>query len=173
MLKPAASPHTQRRRVLDSGILWDFFDQVEVANFEIASDAFSSFKDLLTRHKGAVAGFLADHYQEFFDHFYRLLQSSNYVTRRQSLKVRVIVCRGLLAAELVLPQKRRLLPGWLLCTPGPLAGSLTPSHTHSSWASCSGQSVNRASYTSCRWPLRFSYPPFPPSAAGRAASGRH
>jgi len=60
---------------------------VEVANFEIASDAFSSFKDLLTRHKGAVAQFLADHYQEFFDHFYRLLQSTNYVTRRQSLKV--------------------------------------------------------------------------------------
>jgi hypothetical protein len=61
---------------------------VEVANFEIASDAFSSFKDLLTRHKAAVAAFLADHYSPFFDHFYALLQSSNYVTRRQSLKVR-------------------------------------------------------------------------------------
>lgn len=75
------------RCVLDSRILWEFFDQVEVANFEIASDAFSSFKDLLTRHKNVVAQFLADHYQAFFDHFYSLLQSSNYVTRRQSLKL--------------------------------------------------------------------------------------
>ncbi|KAI8463698.1 MAG: Mo25-like protein [Monoraphidium minutum] len=75
------------RRVLDSDILWRFFDEVEVANFEIASDAFSSFKDLLTRHKGAIARFLADHFQRFFDAFYGLLQSSNYVTRRQSLKL--------------------------------------------------------------------------------------
>ncbi|GBF91646.1 hypothetical protein Rsub_03950 [Raphidocelis subcapitata] len=73
--------------VLASPILWDFFAQVEVANFEVASDAFSSFKDLLTRHKGAVAAFLSDSYAEFFDHFYGLLQSSNYVTRRQSLKL--------------------------------------------------------------------------------------
>jgi hypothetical protein len=60
---------------------------VEVANFEVASDAFSTFKDLLTRHKAAVAAFLSDNYAEFFDAFYGLLQSSNYVTRRQSLKV--------------------------------------------------------------------------------------
>jgi hypothetical protein len=82
-----ASPHPPPSRVLDSNILLDFFDQVEVANFEIASDAFSSFKDLLTRHKAAVAQFLADHYLPFFEQFYALLQSSNYVTRRQSLKV--------------------------------------------------------------------------------------
>lgn len=68
--------------------------QVEVANFEVASDAFSTFKDLLTRHKAAVAQFLADHYQRFFDAFYSLLQSSNYVTRRQSLKVRVHAVDG-------------------------------------------------------------------------------
>ncbi len=32
------------RIVLDSVYFIDFFDQVEVANFEVASDAFSSFK---------------------------------------------------------------------------------------------------------------------------------
>jgi hypothetical protein len=66
MISSPRPPHlipAPPRRVLDSPILWDFFDQVEVANFEIASDAFSSFKDLLTRHKAAVAQFLADHYQ--------------------------------------------------------------------------------------------------------------
>lgn len=32
------------RYLLDSGIVLDFFGKVEVANFEIASDAFATFK---------------------------------------------------------------------------------------------------------------------------------
>ncbi|WIA32115.1 hypothetical protein OEZ86_002966 [Tetradesmus obliquus] len=67
--------------------LMEFFQRVEVANFEIASDAFSSFKDLLTRHKQVVAQFLQDNFTRFFDAFAALLQSNNYVTRRQSLKL--------------------------------------------------------------------------------------
>ena len=87
MLRDCLRDEAVARRALNSGVLWDFFDQVEVANFEVASDAFSTFRDLLTRHKGAVAAFLADRYQEFFDALHRLLQSANYVTRRQSLKL--------------------------------------------------------------------------------------
>lgn len=45
-------------------------------------------QDLLTRHKRVVAQYLADNYQPFFEAYNRLLKSSNYVTRRQSLKVR-------------------------------------------------------------------------------------
>jgi calcium binding protein 39 len=44
-------------------------------------------QDLLTRHKSVVAQFLADRYQPFFEAYEQLLKSSNYVTRRQSLKV--------------------------------------------------------------------------------------
>ncbi|KAJ9505535.1 hypothetical protein QJQ45_028044 [Haematococcus lacustris] len=101
-------------QVLESSIFMEFFDKVEVANFEIASDAFATFKDLLTRHKPFVAQFLQDHYNEvrhrsspgcksahacmtdcsfsvvvamqFFPAYNKLLQSGNYVTRRQSLK---------------------------------------------------------------------------------------
>lgn len=87
MLRDCIRDEAVARAALGGAILWDFFEQVEVANFEVASDAFSTFKDLLTRHKAAVAQFLSDHYTRFFEAFYRLLQSSNYVTRRQSLKV--------------------------------------------------------------------------------------
>jgi calcium binding protein 39 len=44
---------------------------------------------LLTRHKALVAEFLAEHYSDFFEAYNKLLQSDNYVTKRQSLKVRL------------------------------------------------------------------------------------
>jgi calcium binding protein 39 len=47
-------------------------------------------QDLLTRHKQVVAQFLQDNFTRFFDAFSALLQSNNYVTRRQSLKVRAV-----------------------------------------------------------------------------------
>jgi hypothetical protein len=47
----------------------------------------SPFQDLLTRHKRVVAQYLSEHYQPFFEAYNKLLRSSNYVTRRQSLKV--------------------------------------------------------------------------------------
>ncbi len=45
-------------------------------------------QDLLTRHTAPVAQFLNSNYEKFFDGYTELLQSENYVTRRQSLKVR-------------------------------------------------------------------------------------
>mmetsp|Transcript_28496 Transcript_28496/g.52448 ORF Transcript_28496/g.52448 Transcript_28496/m.52448 type:complete len:243 (-) Transcript_28496:1042-1770(-) len=64
-----------------------FFQKVEVANFEIGADAFSTFKDLLTRHKSLVSQYLQEHYVEFFQSFQNLLRSTNYVVRRQSVKL--------------------------------------------------------------------------------------
>ncbi|KAF7837204.1 calcium-binding protein 39 [Senna tora] len=64
-----------------------FFKFVELPNFDVASDAFSTFKDLLTKHGKLVSEFLADHYSEFFDLYEKILTSTNYVTRRQSLKI--------------------------------------------------------------------------------------
>ncbi|KAL6758107.1 Mo25-like protein [Haematococcus lacustris] len=87
MLKDSIRYEALARQVLESSIFMEFFDKVEVANFEIASDAFATFKDLLTRHKPFVAQFLQDHYNEFFPAYNKLLQSGNYVTRRQSLKL--------------------------------------------------------------------------------------
>lgn len=87
MLRDCIRDEAAARMVLDSPIFMKFFEKVEVANFEIASDAFSTFKDLLTRHKAAVSKFLTEGYLKFFEPYSKLLQSSNYVTRRQSLKL--------------------------------------------------------------------------------------
>ncbi|THG05456.1 hypothetical protein TEA_008158 [Camellia sinensis var. sinensis] len=64
-----------------------FFKYVELPNFDVACDAFLTFKDLLTKHEAAVSEFLTAHYDEFFEQYEKLLTSSNYVTRRQSLKL--------------------------------------------------------------------------------------
>ena len=50
-------------------------------------------QDLLTRHTPPVAQFLNSNYERFFDGYTELLQSENYVTRRQSLKVRSVELR--------------------------------------------------------------------------------
>ncbi|KAJ6904070.1 hypothetical protein NC651_021270 [Populus alba x Populus x berolinensis] len=85
--------------MLDSASFELFFKFVESPNFDVASDAFSTFKDLLTKHCTVVAEYLTAHYDEcllanlkallsqFFDLYEKLLTSSNYVTRRQSLKL--------------------------------------------------------------------------------------
>jgi calcium binding protein 39 len=73
--------------VLEGPRFQDFFDKVEVANFEVASDAFTTFKDLLTRHKPLISKFTLQHYDQFFAGYTMLLKSDNYVTRRQSLKL--------------------------------------------------------------------------------------
>lgn len=60
---------------------------MEVSTFDIASDAFSTFKELLTRHKTLSADFLESNYDKFFECYEKLLNSENYVTKRQSLKL--------------------------------------------------------------------------------------
>ncbi|CAN0093403.1 calcium-binding protein 39 [Petromyzon marinus] len=73
--------------VLCSPQLYDFFRYVEVSTFDIASDAFATFKDLLTRHKIICAEFLEENYDKVFGEYEKLLNSENYVTKRQSLKL--------------------------------------------------------------------------------------
>ncbi|KAK2394022.1 mitochondrial import inner membrane translocase subunit TIM22-4 [Trifolium repens] len=73
--------------ILESASFVLFFKYVELPNFDVASDAFSTFKDILTKHGNVVAEFLTAHYDEFFDQYETLLTSPNYVTRRQSIKL--------------------------------------------------------------------------------------
>jgi len=75
------------RSLLYSSEFFSFFTYVEVANFDIGSDAFASFKDLLTEHKQISAEFLEKNYDRVFGHYTKLLTSVNYVTRRLSLKL--------------------------------------------------------------------------------------
>jgi len=73
--------------IIKSPKFYNLFNYVELSTFDVASDAFSTFKDLLTRHKMASSKFLEDEYEKFFGCYRVLLDSENYVTKRQSLKL--------------------------------------------------------------------------------------
>ncbi|CAD6187432.1 unnamed protein product [Caenorhabditis auriculariae] len=73
--------------LLYSDAFQKFFPYVQSEIFDIASDAFSTFKDLVTKHKTLCAEYLDGHYDAFFGEYQKLLNSKNYVTRRQSLKL--------------------------------------------------------------------------------------
>lgn len=87
MLRECARYEALAKIMLHSDEFFNFFRYVEVSTFDIASDAFSTFKELLTRHKLLCAEFLEQNYDKVFSHYQHLLNSENYVTRRQSLKL--------------------------------------------------------------------------------------
>ncbi|KAM7492756.1 hypothetical protein LguiA_035677 [Lonicera macranthoides] len=65
-----------------------FFDYIQLPNFDVAADVAATFKELLTRHKSTVAEFLSKNYSWFFSEFNsKLLESENYITRRQAIKI--------------------------------------------------------------------------------------
>eukprot|EP00048_Salpingoeca_helianthica_P022516 m.18704 g.18704 ORF g.18704 m.18704 type:complete len:327 (+) comp7425_c0_seq1:71-1051(+) len=66
---------------------FSLFKAVQVSSFDMAVDAFSTFKELLTAHKILAADFLEKNYDRVFAEYDALLHSENYVTRRQSLKL--------------------------------------------------------------------------------------
>ncbi|KAL6838266.1 hypothetical protein ACP4OV_031938 [Aristida adscensionis] len=86
MLRECIKHPTLTKYILESGSFELFFEYVELPNFDIASDALNTFKDLLTRHETVVAEFLSSHYGQFFELYTKLLSSPNYVTRRQAMK---------------------------------------------------------------------------------------
>lgn len=73
--------------IIQSPEFYSLFSFVELSTFDVASDAFSTFKDLLTRHKMKSSKFLEENYDTFFTSYKVLLDSENYVTKRQSLKL--------------------------------------------------------------------------------------
>ena len=87
ILRECAEHEPLARAVLTSPEFWNFFRYVESYQFDVASDAFATFRALLTVHKELVSSFLVANYDQFFEHYNRLLQSSNFVTKRQSLKL--------------------------------------------------------------------------------------
>ncbi|KAL3577689.1 hypothetical protein D5086_019193 [Populus alba] len=73
--------------ILESASFELFFKFVELPNFDVASDAFSTFKVRVIRFKKCLLANLKALLFQFFDQYEKLLTSSNYVTRRQSLKL--------------------------------------------------------------------------------------
>jgi len=87
MLRECARHEPLAKIIVCSPEFYQFFHFVEVSTFDIASDAFSTFKELITKHKMLSAEFLEREYDRFFGAYLQLLNSENYVTRRQSLKL--------------------------------------------------------------------------------------
>ncbi|KAG6768944.1 hypothetical protein POTOM_024556 [Populus tomentosa] len=88
MLKECIRHQSVARYVLESPHVKKFFDYIQLPNFDISADAAATFKELLTRHKSTVAEFLSKNYDWFFAEFNsKLLESTNYITRRQSIKL--------------------------------------------------------------------------------------
>lgn len=87
MLRECTRHEALARIMLNHDDFYNFFKYVEVSTFDIASDAFSTFKELLTKHKMLCAEFLEANYDRVFSQYEKLLNSDNYVTRRQSLKL--------------------------------------------------------------------------------------
>eukprot|EP01128_Nolandella_sp_AFSM9_P002517 TRINITY_DN12882_c0_g1_i1.p1 TRINITY_DN12882_c0_g1~~TRINITY_DN12882_c0_g1_i1.p1 ORF type:complete len:332 (-),score=93.61 TRINITY_DN12882_c0_g1_i1:132-1127(-) len=87
MVREAIKHESLARILLREDNFYPLFDFVDMPNFDIASDSFSTFKDLLTNHKAIVAEFLEANYDRFFENYKKLLSSQNYVTKRQSLKL--------------------------------------------------------------------------------------
>jgi len=66
---------------------YKFPHYIENTTFGVSCDAYTNLKETLTRHKPMVAEFLDKNYDRFFASFKTLIASSNYVTKRQSLKL--------------------------------------------------------------------------------------
>lgn len=78
------------KALLASEQIWTFFDTyVHLPNFDVASDAFNTLRDLMTtvKNKSISSEFLYSQYDVVFSKYERLLKSENYVTRRRSLKL--------------------------------------------------------------------------------------
>ncbi|KAF9451430.1 mo25 protein [Macrolepiota fuliginosa MF-IS2] len=80
--------HEQLCKVLlYSDQFYNFPHFIETTTFGISCDAFANLKETLTRHKPMVAEYLDKNYERFFSSFTTLILSTNYVTKRQSLKL--------------------------------------------------------------------------------------
>lgn len=88
MLRECIRPQSIARIVLESEHIKKFFEYLQLPNFDIASDVFATFRELMTRHKSTVAEFLSKNYDWFFSEYNeKLLSSSNYITVRQAIKL--------------------------------------------------------------------------------------
>lgn len=87
ILRECVRHESLARLIIQSPYFWKLFAYVELPTFDVASDAFATFRDLLTRHKAIVAEFLDTNFDTFFEKYTDLLKSNNYVTKRQSLKL--------------------------------------------------------------------------------------
>ena len=89
MLREATKHEGILRLVLyDDRRIWTFFDSlVHKEDFALSSDAFSTLRQMLTENRDVASAFLFERYDAFFEKYSQLLNSENYATKRQSIKL--------------------------------------------------------------------------------------
>jgi calcium binding protein 39 len=87
ILRECARHESLAKLIISAPNFNSFYTYIEDVNFDVASDGFSTFKELITKHKTLSAEFLEKNYDSVFENYTKLLNSENYVVRRQSLKL--------------------------------------------------------------------------------------
>jgi calcium binding protein 39 len=87
MLRECAKYDFLAEAILDMEEFDLLFTYIQQPTFDLSSDAFATFKDLLTKHKQLTTAYLPRNYERIFPRLNMLLGSENYVTKRQSLKL--------------------------------------------------------------------------------------
>lgn len=73
--------------MLDAGYATRLLELAQHQIFDIASDAFSSLRELLLAHRQLAAAYLEENFKTFFAPYNKLLESADYVTKRQALRL--------------------------------------------------------------------------------------
>ncbi|CAH9107775.1 unnamed protein product [Cuscuta epithymum] len=88
MLRECIRHQIVASHILKSEHVKKFFGYMQLPEFDVAADAATTFKELMTRHKSTVTEFLSGNSNWFFTEFnFKLLGSPNYITRRQAVKL--------------------------------------------------------------------------------------
>ncbi|CAI5756439.1 unnamed protein product [Candida verbasci] len=87
ILRECIKYETINKFILYNSLFWNFFNYVQIPIFELATDAMMTLNDLLTIHRKQVSEFLNDNYDKFVTTINNLIDSENYVTKRQSVKL--------------------------------------------------------------------------------------
>lgn len=73
--------------MLEAGYATELLELTEHQVFDISSDAFCSLRQLLLTHKAVSAEYLQTHFKTFFVPYNKVLQTAEYVTKRQALRL--------------------------------------------------------------------------------------
>ncbi|CAJ0581560.1 unnamed protein product, partial [Mesorhabditis spiculigera] len=84
----ACCPHPRLTgAILSSDYFFNFFEHMEDPCFDISAEAYSTFRAVLSTCKLEAAQFLSKYHKEFFTEYDKLLRSTNYLCKRQSLRL--------------------------------------------------------------------------------------
>ncbi|KAI9018382.1 Mo25-like protein [Hyaloraphidium curvatum] len=87
ILREVAKHEALTKLILTSQSIWCFFRWLDAPAFDLASDAWATFRELLICHKQIAFEFLNANFADFFAGLGKLLESPSYLSRLLSLRL--------------------------------------------------------------------------------------